>query len=96
MFITSILVNIGMWLERYLLFIPSLAEKQELSFDYNQYVPSIFEFAIVFAALAMVSLGFLLFSKVFPVIPIYDIKEGQVAREEMQVGKVQVPAVMRE
>lgn len=96
MFITSILVNIGMWLERLLLFVPGLAVKNDLTFDWNQYAPTVFEFALVFAAIGLVSLGFLLFSKVFPIIPLYDIKEGQVASAELKVGERAVPAVIRE
>lgn len=96
MFVTSILVNIGMWLERYLLFVPGLAAKQELVFDWNAYAPTVFEFLIVFAAMGLVGFGFLLFAKVFPIIPLYDIKEGQVSRAEIEVGEARVPAVIRE
>lgn len=96
MFVTSILVNVGMWLERYLLFVPGLAAKQELVFDWNSYAPTLFEYAIVLAAIGLVGFGFLLFAKVFPIIPLYDIKEGQVARAEVAVGEAKVPAVIRE
>ncbi len=96
MFVTSILVNIGMWLERYLLFIPALAEKQDLTFQWNQFSPSIFEFILIAGALGLVSLGFLTFAKFFPIIPLYDIKEGQVGATNIRIGQAEVPAVIRE
>jgi hypothetical protein len=38
----------------------------------------------------------LLFSRVAPLIPIYDVKEGQILKDTIKIGKVEVPAVMRE
>jgi hypothetical protein len=35
----------------------------------------------------------LLFSKVFPLIPIFDIKEGQILSDEIQIGRRKVPAL---
>ncbi len=96
MFVTSILVNIGMWLERYLLFIPAMVEKEELVFTWAQFSPSLFEFVLIFGALGLVSLGFLTFAKIFPIIPLYDIKEGQVGAARVRVGQVEVPATLRE
>jgi len=38
----------------------------------------------------------LLFAKFFPLIPLYDIKEGEILKEEIIIGKRRIPAVMRE
>jgi hypothetical protein len=38
----------------------------------------------------------LLFSKFFPLIPIFDIKEGMVVRDEIKIGRRIVPATIRE
>ena len=54
------------------------------------------ELILVVASFALVSLGILLFSKFFPIIPMFDIKEGQVLKQEIQIGRVRVPAVIRE
>lgn len=45
---------------------------------------------------ALVALGLLLFSKVFPLVPLNEAKEGQVLKAEIQVGHRKVPAVARE
>ena len=93
MLITTLSVNIGMWLERFLIVIPGLARKQPLTFDWSTYHPSIFEIIMVTGTFAFVALMMLLFSKVFPLIPIFDVKEGQILSDEIQVGRRKVPAL---
>ena len=96
MLFTTILVNIGMWLERFIIIVPSLARKQNFSFTWGGYTPSAVEVIIIGATFAMVSMLVLLFAKVFPLIPIGDTKEGVVLEDSIQVGKVSVPAIVRE
>ncbi len=89
-------VNIGMWLERYLIIVPGLVNKQVFTFTWNGYIPSPAECIIVGATFALVSMFMLLFSRVMPLVPLYDIKEGEILRTEVQVGRRVVPAVFRE
>ena len=96
MFWTTVSVNIGMWLERFLIIVPGLARKTPFSFDWGSYAPSIVEILIVAETFAFVALGMLLFSKVFPLIPIFDIKEGMVVRDEIKIGRRTIPATIRE
>ncbi len=96
MTITTISVNIGMWLERFLIIIPGLARKQPLTFNWSTYSPSLIEILLVVGSFALVALLVLLFAKVFPLIPLYDVKEGEILRDEIKIGKVIVPAVKRE
>ncbi len=96
MFITSILVNVGMWLERFIIIIPSLARKQDLTFVWSTYHPSIFEISIVAASFALVGLLLLLFSKVFPLMPLFEQKEGQRFAAQIRVGRRSIPGVVRE
>ncbi|HZU06498.1 MAG TPA: NrfD/PsrC family molybdoenzyme membrane anchor subunit [Chloroflexota bacterium] len=97
MFWTSLLVNVGMWLERYILIVPPLSYKHMFPFTWmTVYEPRPAEYLLVIASFALVSLGILLFSKIFPIIPLFDIKEGQVLKQEVQIGRVKVPAVIRE
>ena len=93
MLITSLSVNVGMWLERFLIIIPSLARKSPLSFDWATYHPSIFEITIVLSAFATVFLLLLMFAKVFPLIPLFDVKEGQTLADNVQIGRRSVPAL---
>ena len=96
MLFTTILVNIGMWLERFLIIVPGLARKQGLTFTWGGYTPSPVEIIIIGASFAMVSMLVLIFAKVFPLIPLGDAKEGMILHDEIKIGKVTVPAVMRE
>jgi molybdopterin-containing oxidoreductase family membrane subunit len=96
MFFTTVLVNIGMWLERFLIIIPGLARRQPLTFDWGTYQPSIIEILIVIETFAFVALGMLLFAKVFPLLPVFDIKEGMVIRDEIKIGRRIVPATIHE
>jgi hypothetical protein len=43
-----------------------------------------------------VTTGILLFAKIFPIIPLFDIKEGQILKREARIGRARVPAVIRE
>ena len=96
MFWTTVLVNVGMWIERFLIIVPALARKTPLSFNWGSYTPSIIEILMVTATFAWVGLGMLIFSKFFPLIPLFDIKEGMVVRDEIKIGRATVPASIRE
>ena len=96
MFVTTMMVNVGMFLERFLIIIPGLIRRQPMIFDWGSYHPSIVELLMVAATFAWVMLGMLIFSKVFPLIPLFDVKEGMVARDELRIGRRTVPASIRE
>ncbi len=96
MTVTTISVNIGMWLERFLIIVPSVARRQPLTFNWSTYHPSIIEILLIVGSFAFVGFLVLMFSKFFPLIPLYDIKEGEILRDEIKVGKAVVPATKRE
>ena len=54
------------------------------------------EISLVCFTFAFVTLGVLVFSKFFPLVPIFDVKEGEVFRDEIKVGRRTVPASIRE
>jgi len=94
MLVTTLLVNVGMWLERFLIIAPGLQYKQPLTYTWGGYTVSIFELIITVSSFCLVALGVLLFSKVFPIIPVWDQKEGQRLQDEIQTGRRKVPAVI--
>ncbi|MBI4213865.1 MAG: polysulfide reductase NrfD [Chloroflexi bacterium] len=97
MFWTSICVNVGMWMERYILIVPPLSNKQAFPFSWvTVYQPQPIEWLLVAFTFAIVSTGILVFSKIFPIIPLFDIKEGQTLRRVVQVGRRTVPGVVRD
>jgi hypothetical protein len=97
MALLGVSVNVGMWLERYLLIVPPLSYKQAFVFTWvESYQPRPIEYVLTLAPFAFVALGILLFARLFPLIPLWEMKEGQVLRREIRVGRARVPAVVRE
>ena len=96
MFWTSILVNVGMWLERFLIVVPSLARKQPFVFTWDNYTPSAIEIYLLFWSICWVALLMLLFARFFPLVPLFEAKESQAFTTEIKIGRASVPAVLRE
>ena len=51
---------------------------------------------MVIAIFALVALGMLIFSRIFPLVPLFDVKEAMVLRDEVTIGRRKVPATIRE
>ena len=54
------------------------------------------EWAIMIWSFAWVSLLMLLFSRFFPLVPLFEQKESQVFTDDIQIGRAKVPAIVRE
>ena len=74
MLVLSILINIGMYPERFLIVATSLP-RQYLPDAWGHYIPSMVEISIMVGSLAMFVTLFLLFVKIFPSVSIYEVKE---------------------
>jgi Ni/Fe-hydrogenase subunit HybB-like protein len=96
MFWTSLMVNVGMWAERYWLILPGLERKFEFTFMWSWYRPSIVELTLIVGSFALVSFLLLLFSKLFPPVAVWEEKEGVNFAQDIQVGKRTVHATIRE
>lgn len=72
--IASISVNIGMWLERYLIVIPTLT-RPRLPYGRGTYRPTWVEWSIMAGCAAGLLLMFLAFSKLFPIVSIWEVRE---------------------
>jgi molybdopterin-containing oxidoreductase family membrane subunit len=71
--IASVGVLIGMWLERYLIIVPSLGHKY-LPYSFGTYSPQPVEIVITTATFAAMILLYALFSKVVPIISMWEMK----------------------
>ncbi len=69
-------VLLGMWLERYTIVLPTLINPR-LPIERGFYSPTWIEFAITAACFAAFILLYLLFVKFFPIVSIWEIKEGK-------------------
>ncbi len=74
--IASIFVIIGMWLERFTIVLPTLINPR-LPYQTGIYRPTWIEFAVTAACFATFILLYILFTKFFPIISMWEIKEGR-------------------
>jgi molybdopterin-containing oxidoreductase family membrane subunit len=74
--IASIAVIVGMWLERYTIVLPTLVNPR-LPYERGMYSPTWVEFAITAGCFATFILLYILFAKIFPIVSIWEIKEGK-------------------
>lgn len=93
---TSLMVNVGMFLERLIIIVPALMRKGPWVFTYDTYRPSAVEVTLIVGSIALVAFLLMLFSKFFPLIPIWEEKEGQKLIDEVKVGDRVVPALVKE
>ena len=75
LFVISILVNIGMWLERYVIIVSSLSHDFDPANWSGVYEPTWVEAAITVGAFGLFLTLFLLFVKNFPAVSITEMKE---------------------
>jgi Ni/Fe-hydrogenase subunit HybB-like protein len=73
-FVLSVLVNVGMWFERYVIIISGLSREYDPAV-WGVYTPSAAELGIVAGSFAFFGLLFLFFLKLFPVVAIAEVKE---------------------
>ena len=73
--IASCTVVVGMWLERFLIIVPSL-EHKFLPYSWGTYRPTWVEDTLMASSFGMMALLYLLFSKFVPMISIWEMKVG--------------------
>ena len=77
----SISVLIGMWLERFTIVVPTLVNPR-LPYERGIYFPTWIEISITMASFAAFILLYMLFTKVFPIVSIWEIREGKQGVKE--------------
>ncbi|MBI3644702.1 MAG: polysulfide reductase NrfD [Acidobacteriales bacterium] len=74
--IASISVNIGMWLERFVIVVPTLSQPR-LPWAKATYSPTWVEIAITLGFGATFLFLYMLFTKFFPIVSVWEIQEGR-------------------
>jgi Ni/Fe-hydrogenase subunit HybB-like protein len=80
--IASLSILIGMWLERYLIIIPTLSEPR-LPYARGSYMPSWVEWSMLAGLSAGFVLALVLFTKFFPIISIWEMEKEAREKEKM-------------
>ena len=88
--VVCIFIQIGMYLERYFI-VPVFLGYNELPFSWGVYIPRA-GVLLTIASLAMVVLLYMLFSRVVPLIPVWEILEGQIFQGLKRIGRALLPA----
>lgn len=74
--IASISVIIGMWLERYVIVVPTLTNPR-LPNEAVLYFPTWVEWSILAGCVSFFILLFMVFTKLFPIVSIWEVREGR-------------------
>ncbi len=87
-FCLSIVINIGMWFERFVIVVTSL-HRDYLTSSWTMYKPTIVEVGLFIGTLGLFFTAFFLFIRVFPVIAIAEVKSVLKSSGELNPPKVE-------
>ena len=80
--VAAILVNMAMYVKRYIIVVPTLALPQ-LAYDWGSYTPTWVEISITAAAFAGFILLYTIFSRLFPIVSIWETTGEAHVREAL-------------
>jgi molybdopterin-containing oxidoreductase family membrane subunit len=91
LFIIALLINVGMWCERFVI-IPMSLTINRMPFTWRIYKPGI-EVPLGIGTLAFFILLYMLASRLIPLVPVWEVQEGQLAHSLRKFGKETVVTV---
>jgi len=91
LFTIGLLINIAMYIERYVI-VPISLTVNRMPFTWRMYKPGV-EVWLSLGTLAFFILLYMLASRIVPLVPVWEVQEGQMAHSLRKVGKATVPAV---
>ncbi len=90
-FVVGLLINVGMYIERYIIIPISLTINRQ-PFTWRLYKPGI-EIPLSIGTLAFFILLYMLASKFIPLVPVWEVQEGQMAHSVKKFGRETVVTV---
>jgi molybdopterin-containing oxidoreductase family membrane subunit len=84
--IAAVLINVAMWVKRFVIIIPTL-QVPVMPYEFGNYTPSWVEWSITAAAFAAVALIFTVLAKFLPLISVWEVaeeREAEGVREKTQ------------
>ena len=73
LFIVSIIINVGMWFERYVIIVTSL-HRDYLPSSWSMHYPSHIDIGVYIGTIGLFFVFFLLFARYFPVLALNEVK----------------------
>lgn len=95
MLAVTLLINVCMYIERFLIIVPSLSHKN-MPFVWHTYSLSLVEISVNLGALAMFALLYALFTKFFPIMAVTDVRELRVSHADLKLGRTRVHSITEE
>jgi len=89
--IVGILINVGMWIERYVI-IPETLTINRMPFTWRIYIPRV-EIYLTIGTFSLFLLLYFLASRIIPLIPVWEVQEGQEAHTLRRVGRAELPTL---
>lgn len=89
LFIVSVFIQVGMYLERTII-VPITLGKNEIPAAWGVYIPHAPEIMITIGAFSGVVFFYLIFTRLFPVIPVWEVYEGWFLHRIRRIGKALV------
>ena len=87
----GLLINVGMYWERYII-VPVMLTINRMPFTWRLYEPRI-EVFLTIGTFAMFLLFYMIASRLIPLIPVWEVQEGQMTHSLRKVGKAHVPTI---
>src|SRR5512140_3200953 len=84
----GVFINIGMWIERYVI-IPEALTINRMPFTWRLYIPRV-EIFLTIGTISLFLLLYMLASRVIPLIPVWEVQEGQEGHTLRRVGKAEL------
>ncbi len=91
MFFIGVMVQVGMYIERFII-IPVTLGTNELPYDWGRYFIHAPEALITVGAFSLVGFLYVIFTRFFPIIPYWEVYEGQIIHKVQRIGKALLPA----
>jgi molybdopterin-containing oxidoreductase family membrane subunit len=92
MLVVSLMVNVAMFLERFLIIVPSLSHKN-MPFMWGTYNVSLVETSVNLGALAGFALLYTLFVKLFPIVAVSDVREMEEQKVLVRLGRTKLSSL---
>ncbi len=86
--VASVSIVIGMWLERFTIVVPTLVNTR-LPWQQGLYFPTWIEWSLLAACFATFILLYMIFTKLFPIVSIWEIREGRERSIQDTVERIQ-------
>ncbi len=92
LFLIALGINIGMYLERFII-VTGVLRRNLLPFNWGHYAPSWVELLILIGSFSLFLLLYALLTRLLPMIPVWEVRDGQLAHQLRKVGKAELPSV---